>query len=128
LRRQGTGEQRNAAGEAGFERLPKDRETLGQLHAIDPELHIGMIAAHMDLTKTVLRNARHLQQDLVKGRVFALRNRLQRLRPKIISAGAKARLYLQAGDIELFGDDFHRIEGDLARAAISRRFWRGIFG
>jgi len=33
-----------------------------------------------------------------------LRNRLQRLRAKIIRAGAKARLDLQAGDIELLGE------------------------
>ncbi len=48
-----------------FKCLPEDRKTLGQLHAIDSELHIGMIAAYMDLTKTVLRDAGHLQQDLV---------------------------------------------------------------
>ena len=112
LRRQGAGEQRNAAGEAGFERLPEDRKTLGQLHAIDPELHIGMLAAHMDLAETVLRDAGHLQQDLVQRRVFALRDGLQRLGAEVIGAGTKARLNLQASGVELLGDDFHRIEGD----------------
>ena len=53
------------SGEAGFERLAEDRKTFGQLHAIDPELHIGMFAADMDLAETVLRDAGHLQQDLV---------------------------------------------------------------
>jgi hypothetical protein len=52
--------------------LAKNRKSFGQLHAI--ELHIGMLAADMDLAETVLRNTRHLQQDLVQGRVFALRN------------------------------------------------------
>src|ERR1700739_312404 len=56
LRRQCAGEQRNAAGKAGFERLPKNRKPFRQLHAVDPELHIGMLAAYMDLAKTVLRN------------------------------------------------------------------------
>src|ERR1700724_1585347 len=54
LRRQRAGEERNAAGKAGFERLPKNRKPFRQLHAIDPELHIGMLAAHMDLAEAVL--------------------------------------------------------------------------
>src|SRR5947208_704924 len=62
LRRQGAGEKRNAAGKAGFERLPENRKPLRQLHAVDPELHIGMLAAYMDLAKTVLRNCGKLQQ------------------------------------------------------------------
>src|SRR3984893_679920 len=61
LRRQGAGKERNAASKAGFERLPENRKPLRQLHAVDPELHIGMLAAHMDLTKTVLCNSGHLQ-------------------------------------------------------------------
>jgi hypothetical protein len=48
LRRQGAGEERDAVGEMGFERLPEDRKTFGQLHTVDPELHIGMLAADMD--------------------------------------------------------------------------------
>ena len=100
MRGQGAGKQRNAAGKAGFERLPEDRKTLGQLHAVDPELHIGMLAAHMDLAETVLRDAGHLQHDLVQRRVFALRDRLQRLGPKVIGAGTEARLNLQASGVE----------------------------
>src|ERR1700732_1802972 len=59
LRRQGACEQRNAAGKAGFERLPENRKPFRQFHAIDPELHIGMFAAYMDLAETVLRDAGH---------------------------------------------------------------------
>src|ERR1700730_6930051 len=112
LRRQGTGKERNAAGKAGFERLPEYRETLRQLHAVDPELHIGMLAADMDLTKTVLRDCGHLQQDLVQRRIFALWDGLQRLQAEIISACAEARLNLEPGGFELLRDDFHGIEGD----------------
>jgi hypothetical protein len=35
------------------------------LHAIDSELHIGMIAAQMDLTEIVLRDAGRVQRDQV---------------------------------------------------------------
>src|ERR1700730_13990516 len=112
LRRQGACEQGNAAGKAGFERLPENRKPFRQFHAVDPELHIGMLTADMDLAKTVLSNCGHLQDHLVQRRVFALRNRRQRLRAEIISAGAEAWFNLQAGNIELLGDDLHRIEGD----------------
>src|SRR5438874_8337043 len=54
LCRQGAGKERNAAGKAGFERLSKNRKPLWQFHAVDPELHIGMFAADMDLAETVL--------------------------------------------------------------------------
>src|ERR1700694_1916725 len=64
LCRKGAGKERNAAGKAGFERLSENRKPLWQLHAVDPELHIGMFAADMDLAETVLRDAGHLQQDL----------------------------------------------------------------
>jgi hypothetical protein len=49
-------------------RLAKNRKSFGQLDAVDPELHIGMLATDMDLAETVLRDAGHLQQDLVQGR------------------------------------------------------------
>ena len=53
LRRQGAGKQRNAVGEAGFERLAKNRKTFRRLLTpIDPELDIGMLAADMDLAET----------------------------------------------------------------------------
>src|SRR3984893_6075773 len=74
LRRQGAGKERNAAGKAGFERLSEHRKPLRQFHAVDPELHIGMLTADMDLAKTVLRNGRHLEDHLVQRGVFALRN------------------------------------------------------
>src|ERR1700730_7872693 len=112
LRRQGAGKERNTAGKAGFERLSEHRKPLRQLHAVDPELHIGMLAADMDLTETVLRDAGHLQQDLVQRRVFTLRDGLQRLGAEIIGAGTKARLNLQAGGVEFLRDDLDSIEGD----------------
>jgi hypothetical protein len=107
LRRQGACKQGNAAGKAGFERLSENRKSLGQLHAIDPELHIGMFAAYMDLAKTVLRNCGRLQQDLVQRHVLALGYCLQCLGSKIISAGAKARLDLEPGGFELLGNDLN---------------------
>src|ERR1700732_5132239 len=56
LRRQGAGKERNAAGKAGFERLSEHRQPLRQLHAVDPELHIGMLTEAMDLAQNVLSN------------------------------------------------------------------------
>jgi hypothetical protein len=38
------------------------------LHAVDPELHIGMLAADMDLAKTVLRDS---PGDLLSARGFS---------------------------------------------------------
>ena len=71
-----------------------------------------MFAADMDLAETVLRDAGHLQQDLVQRRVFTLRDGLQRLGAEIIGAGTKARLNLKAGGVEFLRDDLDRIEGD----------------
>ena len=88
-----------------------------------------MLAADMDLAETVLRDAGHLQQHLVQGRVFALRNGLQRLGTESIGAGAEARLNLKACGVEFLRDDFNRIEGDCGCSGIGRclRSWRRTF-
>ena len=125
LRRQGAGDQRNAAGEARLQRLAEDGKPLGQFDAIDAILHIGVVAAHVDLAEAVLRDAGSLQQHLVERRVFTLRDRLQRLLIENVGARAEARLNLQARDVQLLRDDIDRFKGD--RVA-GRRRARGRIG
>jgi hypothetical protein len=80
LRRQRAGDQRHRIGEARGDRLAEDRKALGQLHAVQSVLHVGVVAPQMDLTETILRDAGRLQQHLIERGIVALRNRLQRLR------------------------------------------------
>ena len=81
-------------------RLAEDRQPLGQLHAVQPVLHVGVLAAQVDLAEAVLRHAGRLQQHLVKRRVFALRNVLQSLRREDVARRAEARLDLLARHIQ----------------------------
>ena len=77
LRRQRTGDQRHAVGKAGLERLAEHRQPLRQFDAVEPVLHVGMLAAQVDLAETVLRHAGGLEQHLVERRVVSLGNVLR---------------------------------------------------
>ena len=88
-----------------FDRLAEHRQPLGQFDAVQPVLHVGVLAAQMDLAEAVLRHAGRLEQHLVERGVGALRNVLQCLRREIIGRGAETGLDLLACDVELFGDD-----------------------
>ena len=111
LGRQRAGDQRQAAGEAFFDRLAEDRQPFRQLHAVQAVLHVGVLAAQMDLTEAVLCHAGRLQQHLVQRRVLALRDVLQRLGREVIGAGPEARLDLLAGHVKLLGNHVN-IDGD----------------
>ena len=94
-----------------FDSLTEDRQALRQFHTIQAILNIGVLAAQMDLAKTVLCHTGGLQQHLVQLRVLPLGDRLQRLWREVIGARPEARLYLLAGHVKLLGNHVN-IEGD----------------
>ena len=104
---QSASDQRQAAGEAFRQCLTEHRQAFRQLHAVQPVLHVGMLAAQMDLAKAVLRRAGRLQQHLVQRRALALRDILQRIRREIVGRGTEGRLDLLPREIEPFGDDLY---------------------
>jgi hypothetical protein len=59
-----------------------------------------MFATQMDLAKTVLGDARRLQQHLVQRRVLSLRDGPQRVRRELIGSGAEIGLDCLARRIE----------------------------
>jgi len=59
------GDQRDRVGEAGLQRLAEHIDAFRQLHAVETELQIGVIAADMQLAEGILRDAWGLQQHLV---------------------------------------------------------------
>ena len=70
--------QRSAADEIGIEDAAETGDAVRQKHAIDAELHIGMIVTHVKETarRGILRHTRRLQQHLLDRGVGALRQRL----------------------------------------------------
>jgi len=75
LRRQGTGDHREAPSPAGVQELAERAEPVGQQDAVDPIGHVGVLVAHMDLALRlrVLGDAGRLQQHLAQLRRFATR-------------------------------------------------------
>ena len=113
LRRQRAGNQRDGIGKPRLERLAEHVDPFRQLNPVQPILQIGVVAADMDLSKRILRDARCLQQQLVQGLVIALRLSFDRLPAKIVDGGAEPRLDLSARNVELLGDHFD-IQGQAA--------------
>ncbi len=89
----------------GFERLAEDIDPLRELHAVDAELQIGVVAADMDLAERILSDAGRLQQHLVERGVVALSLGFDRLPIELIDRRAEAWLDLAASEIERLGDD-----------------------
>ena len=78
LRRQRAGDQRNGADQFGIEDAAKAGDAVGQHHAVDAELHIGVVVANMKepACRGILRDAGRLQQHFFDRRIAALRQRL----------------------------------------------------
>ncbi len=122
MRRQCTGDQRHRVGEPGLQRLPENVDALRQLNPVEAELQIGVVAAHMQLAKRILRNTRSLEQELVQRLIVALRLRFDRLPTEIVDGGAEVWLDLGTRDVELLGDD---VEVERNPACGRRRLLRG---
>jgi hypothetical protein len=105
LRRQRAGDQRDRIGQPGLQRLAEDIDSLGQLHAVDAELQVRVVAAHVELPERILSDSGSLQQQLVERCVVTLRLGVDRVAAEFVDAGAEARLDLATRDIELLGDD-----------------------
>ncbi len=90
LGRQRAGDQRHAADQARIQNTAEAGDAVRQHDAIDAELHVGMIVAHVDRSARggILRHARRLQQDLLDRGVGALRQRLDGVVPKRVRRGA----------------------------------------
>ena len=52
-------------GEARGQALAEKADALGQDHAVDPVLDIGVVVAEVDLTEGILGDVRRLQQGLI---------------------------------------------------------------
>ena len=87
-----------------------------QLHAVEPVLHVAVVAAHMDLAEAVLHHAGRAQQHLVQRRVLALRDVLDGALAEIVGRGAEARLDGTARLVEP-----RRRDGDAERRIGERR-------
>ncbi len=66
LSREGAGEQTDAVGETRTQHLAETGNAFGELNPVDAILKIGMIAAHVNLSKRILGHPGGLQQHLVQ--------------------------------------------------------------
>ena len=123
LGRQGAGEQRHLVGVARGQDVVEQRQALGQLHAVEPVLHVAVVAAHVDLAETVLHHAGRAQQHLVQGRVLALRDVLDDAVAEIVDRGAEAGLDGAARFVEP-----RRRDGDAERRIGERGLRLGLRG
>ena len=73
LRRQRAGQHRHLVGEAGVEHLPEAADRLGDHHAVDAVLQVGVVAAHVQLAVRIADHAGCTQQDLIERRGVAER-------------------------------------------------------
>ena len=87
-----------------------------QLHAVEPVLHVAVVAAHVDLAETVLHHAGRAQQHLVEGRILALRDVLDDALAEVVDRGAEAGLDGAARFVEP-----RRRDGDAERRIGERR-------
>ncbi len=102
MRRQRAGDEIQAVGEARLQRLGEYRKAFRQLHAVQPVLHLVVVAAHVDLAKAVLRHAGRAQQHLVEAGIAALGNRGDGFLVEPCHGGAKASLNAAARGIQPF--------------------------
>src|SRR6202043_1443725 len=106
-------------GKPRFERLAKDIDPFRQLHPVNAELQIGVIATDMDLPERVLRDSRRLEQQLVKGLIVALCLGFDRRPAEIVDRGAEPGLDLLACNVELLCNHL-----DIQRQTLSGRWGR----
>ena len=104
-------------GEPRFERLAEHRQALGQLHAVEAELHLVMVAADVDLSIRVLRHAGCLQQRGVQRRVVALRQGLNGAAAEVVAGGAQVRLQLASRLIQPAADHVKVRQADVVPGA-----------
>ena len=123
LGRQGAGEQRHLVGVARGQDVVEQRQACRQLHAVEPVLHVAVIAAHVDLAETVLHHAGRAQQHLVEGRVLALRDVLDGALAEVVDRRAEAGLDGAARFVEP-----RRRDGDAERRIGERRLRLGLRG
>ena len=105
LRRQRAGDQRHRVGEASLQRLAEDVDPLRQLHPVDTELQVPVVATDMKLTERILSDAGCLQQQLIGWRVVALRLGLNIGALQLVDGSAEAWLDFAAGQVECPGND-----------------------
>ena len=81
LRRQRAGDQRHVADQRGVEKRAKAGNTVRQHDAVDANLHIGVLVAHVKAAAggRILRHAGRLQEYLFDGLIVAPRKRLDRV-------------------------------------------------
>ena len=89
--RQHSGQQADRLGEAWTQHLPEAGDALRKLDPINSVLKIGVVAAHVQLSVRILRDARRLQYHLVQRSVRALRQLLNRLLRERVFATARIR-------------------------------------
>ncbi len=100
--RQGAGDQRDAADEAGVENAAETGDAVRQHHPVDAELDVGVIVADMQRAAGggILRNSRGLQQHFLDRLVGALRQILDRVVADRVGGGAGGRIEIAARLIE----------------------------
>ncbi len=127
LGRQGAGDQLDVGGQARAQGLAEHRKALGQDHVVQPVLHVGVVAADMQLAEGVLHHARRLQDHLVQRHVLAARQDVDHLLGQRIGGGAQRRLHHLARLVQPLGRHHHL--GDARSAAAvgrGRRRRRGL--
>ena len=102
LRRQRAGDQRNGADQAGVQNAAEAGDAVRQHHAVDAELHIGVIVADVEAAagRGILRHAGRLQQHLLDRRIGALRQRVDGGVGLRVRCGADGRVQIAAALVE----------------------------
>ena len=99
LRRQCAGDQGDIADQGGVEERAKAADAVRKHDAVDANLHIGVLVAHMVIGAGggILGNSGKLQHDLLDRCVLSLRQRLPWLRTVVLAASCSAGVTAAAG-------------------------------
>ena len=104
------GEQRRIAHHSGVEHWGEGCETPRQQNPVDPVLDVGVLAPDVQLPVGIVGHARRPQDDLIEGRILAVRLCLDRLLGDVVVTRSDCRRDALAALVEPFGDDA-QVEG-----------------